>query len=66
MNKSLDNISVVSSALNNQLFYLIENNMENIDSTIRDKKQFDELFNGIHEVTQKRVQYGFKAIFRFG
>lgn len=66
MNKSLDNISVVSSALNNQLFHFIESNMENIDSVIRHKKQFDELYNGIHQVTQKRVQCGFKAIFRFG
>lgn len=66
VNKSLDNISVVSSALNNQLFHFIERNVENMDSVIRHKKQFDELYNGIHEVTQKRVQCGFKAIFRFG
>ncbi|MGP9799541.1 hypothetical protein [Rheinheimera sp. NSM] len=65
MNKSLDNISVVSSVLNNQLFHFIDNNMENMDFVIRHKKQFDELYNGIHQVTQKRVQCGFKEIFRF-
>ncbi|MEC7816544.1 MAG: hypothetical protein VX939_09740 [Pseudomonadota bacterium] len=66
MNKSLDNISVVSSGLNNQLFHFIESNMKNIDSVIKQKTQFDELYNEIHQVTQKRMQYGFKAIFRFG
>ncbi|NWO06780.1 MAG: hypothetical protein HLX50_14120 [Alteromonadaceae bacterium] len=66
MNKSLDNISVVSSVLNNQLFHFIESNMENMDSVIRNKKQFDELYNNIQQVTQNRVQCGFKAIFRFG
>ncbi|MCE8038514.1 hypothetical protein HOP58_12530 [Halomonas sp. MCCC 1A11062] len=66
MNKLLDNVSVVSSALNNQLFHFIESHMENMDSVIRHKKQFDELYNGILQITQKRVQCGFKAIFRFG
>lgn len=66
MNKSLDNISVVSSALNNQLFHFIESNMKNMDSVIQHKNQFDELYNGIHQVTQKRVQCGFKGIFRLG
>lgn len=66
VNKSLDKISVVCSSLNNQLFHFIKSNMKNINSVIQHKKQFDELYNGIHEVTQKRVQCGFKAIFRFG
>jgi hypothetical protein len=66
VNKLLDNISVVCSALNNQLFHFIESNMENMNSVIQHKKQFDEYYNGIHQVTQKRVQCGFKAIFRFG
>lgn len=66
MNKSLDNISVVSSALNNQLFHFIESNMKNMDSVIQHKKQFDGLYEDIHQVTQKRVRCGFKAIFRFG
>ncbi len=66
VNKSLDNISVVSSALNNQLYHFIESNMKNMDSVIQHKKQFDELYKGILKVTQKRVQCGFKAIFRFG
>lgn len=66
VNKSLDNISVVSSVPNNQLFHFIESNMKNMDSVIQHKKQFDELYNGIHKITQKRVQCGFKAIFRFG
>lgn len=65
VNKLLDDISVVSSALNNQLFHFIESDMKNIDSVIRHKERFDELFNGIHKVTQKRVQCGFKAVFRF-
>ncbi|MDO8827205.1 hypothetical protein [Methylophaga sp.] len=65
VNKSLDNISVESSVLNNQLFHFIENNMENMDSVIRHKKHFDEFYTSIHKVTQKRVQCGFKAIFRF-
>ena len=66
VNKLLDNISVVIPALNNQLFHLIESNMKYMDSVIKHKNQFDELYNGIHEVTQKRVQCGFKGIFRFG
>jgi hypothetical protein len=66
VNKSLDNISVVCSALNNQLFHFIESNMQNMDSVIRHKKQFDELYNVIHQITQKRVQYGFKTLFKFG
>ncbi|MEC6907467.1 hypothetical protein VXS04_07255 [Photobacterium piscicola] len=66
VNKLLDNISVVSSTLNNQLFHFIESNMKNIDSVIQHKKQFDGLYNGIHKVTQKRVPCGFKAIFKFG
>lgn len=65
VNKSLDNISVVSSALNNQLFHFVESDMKNMNSVIRHKKKFDELYNEIHQITQKRVQYGFKAIFRF-
>jgi hypothetical protein len=66
VNKSLDNISIVSSALNNQLFHFIESNMKNIDYVIQHKNQFDELYSGINKVTQKRVQCGFKSIFRFG
>ncbi|MEJ8680072.1 hypothetical protein P0C22_16145 [Plesiomonas shigelloides] len=65
VNKSLDNISVVSSALNNQLFHFIESDMKNINSVIQHKDRFDELYNGIHKVTQKRVQCGFKAVFKF-
>ena len=66
VNQSLDNIRSVSFALNNQLFHFIEGNMKNVDSVIQHKKWFDELYNEIHIVTQKRVQCGFKAIFKFG
>lgn len=65
-NKLLDHVSVVSSVLNNQLYHFVESNMENMGSVIQYKNQFDELYNGIHQITQKRVQYGFKAVFRFG
>lgn len=66
VNKLLDSISVVCSTLNNQLFHFIENNNENMNSVIQHKKRFDELYSGIHKITKKRVQCGFKEIFRFG
>lgn len=66
INKSLDNISVVSSALNNQLFHFIKSEMKNMGEVISHKKRFDELFNKIHIVTQKRVECGFKDMFKFG
>jgi hypothetical protein len=66
MNKQLDNISVVCSVLNNQLFHFIESNMENMNDVIQHKNRFDELHKEIHQVTQKRMQCGFKATFSFG
>ncbi|HHI93253.1 MAG TPA: hypothetical protein ENK04_07040 [Gammaproteobacteria bacterium] len=66
INKSLDNISVVSSALNNQLFHFIKNDMNNMSDVISHKKQFDKLYNEIHNFTKKRVDYSFKAMFKFG
>lgn len=55
MNNSLDSISVVSSALNNQLFHFIDREMNNMSEVITQKKLFDDLYSSIHEVTQKRV-----------
>jgi len=66
INKSLDHVSVVSSALNNQLFHYIKSGLQNMGEVISHKKQFDALFNQIHSVTQKRVECGFKDMFQFG
>ena len=66
VNKLLDDISVVSSALNNQLFNFIEIDINNEEFVIKHKERFDDYFNRIHTVTQKRLRCGFKAIFRFG
>jgi hypothetical protein len=66
INKSLDNISVDSSSLNNQLFHFIKSEMKYMGEVISHKKRFDELFNKIHTVTQKRVECGFKDMFKFG
>lgn len=62
----LSSMSVACAALNNQLFHLIHSEMENMSEVIQHKEQFDELYNQIHQVAQRRVQYGFKAMFRFG
>jgi len=66
INKLLDHLSVVSSSLNNQLFHYIKSKMENMGEVISHKKRFDELFNQIHTITQKRVKCGFKDMFKFG
>lgn len=65
MNKVLDSISVVSFVLNNQLFHFIESN-EKMNDVVQSKNRFDELSKEIHQVIQKRVQCGFKAVFKFG
>lgn len=65
MSKLLDSISVVSFVLNNQLFHFIESS-EKINNVVQSKKQLDELFKEIYQVIQRRVQCGFKSIFRFG
>lgn len=49
MNELLDNISVVCSGLNNQLFRFIENNMENISSVISYK-------NGLMSYTMSYIK----------
>ncbi|MBM9521109.1 hypothetical protein JWG39_14905 [Desulforhopalus vacuolatus] len=66
INKSLDNISVVSSALNNQLFHYIKSDMKNMGEVISHKKHFDELFNEINSITKKQVECSFKDMFKFG
>lgn len=65
MNQSLDRISIVGSTLNNQLFHFIEHNKENINYITNQKKLFDDIYNEIYKVTQKRVECGFKAMFLF-
>lgn len=66
MNELLDSISIVSSTLNNQLFHFVENNLKNMSDVVQHKNRFDDIYNEIHQVTQMRVQCGFKAIFNFG
>lgn len=62
----LSDISVVCSALNNQLFQLISNDAGGTSGVARAKERFDELYNELHQIAQRRVQHGFKAMFRFG
>lgn len=65
LNKSLDNISVVSSALNNQLHHYICKERNNINVVVQHKERFDELHKSAHKVVQHRVDTGFKAMFTF-
>ncbi|MGP7733590.1 hypothetical protein [Oceanimonas smirnovii] len=65
INEMLDSISVVSSVLNNQLFHFIESN-EKINDVVQSKNRFDELSKKTHQIIQRRVQCGFKAVFNFG
>ena len=65
VNNSLDRISIVSSALNNQLFHFIEDKTSYGSSVIRHKNEFDELYDEIYKLTQKRMKHGFKSIFIF-
>jgi hypothetical protein len=66
VNKLLDDLSVISSVLNNQLFHFVNNDMKNMDEVIRGKKRFDELYTSIHNITKKRLSCGFKNMFEFG
>lgn len=61
----LNSMSVTCAALNNQLYHYIHSEMENIDQVIQLKEQFDELYDQIQKISQRRVQSGFKAMFRF-
>ncbi|PCC09922.1 hypothetical protein [Pseudoalteromonas sp. JB197] len=64
LNKSLDNISVISSVLNNQLFHFVSSR-QNMDGVIREKQRFDELHDSVHKIIQHRVDCGFKSMFTF-
>ena len=66
VNKLLDDISVISSILNNQLFHFVKNDRKKMDQVIREKKRFDELYTYILHITQKRLSCGFKSMFEFG
>jgi len=65
VNKLLDDISIISSVLNNQLYHFVNDNMKNMNDVIREKKRFDELYTSIREITKKRLPYGFKSMFEF-
>ncbi|MCS6134160.1 hypothetical protein G3496_04360 [Shewanella baltica] len=65
LNQSLDNISVVSSALNSQLHHFICKDSSNMNEVIRHKERFDELQRSAYKVAQHRIDTGFKAMFRF-
>ncbi|WP_429181349.1 hypothetical protein [Aeromonas salmonicida] len=65
MNQYLDSISVVSSALNSQLYHFIRNNMQNMNEVISHKKKFDELHYLLHGEIQHRIDRGFKSMFLF-
>ncbi|ELZ1717798.1 hypothetical protein SD909_004207 [Vibrio parahaemolyticus] len=65
MNQYLDSISVVSSALNSQLYHFVSGNMQNMGEVINHKKRFDELHSQLHEAIQHRISRGFKSMFLF-
>lgn len=65
MNQYLDSISIVSSALNSQLYNFIRNNMKNMNEVISHKKEFDELHYLLHGEIQHRIDRGFKSMFLF-
>ncbi|ADT88645.1 hypothetical protein vfu_B00407 [Vibrio furnissii NCTC 11218] len=65
MNQHLDSISVISSALNSQLYHFVSNNKQNMGEVISHKKRFDELHSQLHEDIQHRISFGFKSMFLF-
>lgn len=64
LNKSLDNISVISSVLNNQLIHFV-NNRHNMDGVIKEKQRFDELHRSVYQIIEHRVDADFKSMFNF-
>lgn len=65
LNKSLDDVSVVSSALNSQLYHFVSSSKQNMHEVISHKRRFDELHILCHKAIQHRVDSGFKSIFSF-
>ena len=65
INKVLDNISVVSSALNSQLSIFVKNDMSNMNEVINQKKRFDELYDNYKSHTSHRMGRGFKSMYLF-
>jgi hypothetical protein len=62
---NLDFISVISTALNSQLYHYLILEAKGNKEIIREKKIFDGHISVINELTDDRINIGFEGIFNF-
>lgn len=65
LNKKLHSAEMVSDCLTNHLHIFIKSDMSNMNDVIRHKEMFDDLCKSIQQITNQRVEMGFKSMFTF-
>lgn len=63
--KALDEISIISDCLNNQLYHYHINEAGNIDEVVREKSILDDKVSLAYKIINERIDMGFEKVFLF-